>query len=391
MNLNADISFESMPGDTAAFVAPARSGSVAASKVQGRVIAIDAIKGVASQLILLHHFCIYGSMADAVWNFAPLIFKWLANDGRLAVQCFLVMAGFLAAGAMLPGNGKPWTAPKISGLPSVIWQRYLRLAKTYLVGLLAAIVCAAVARALVDDPTTPAAANINVLAAHVLFAQDLLGVPALSAGAWYISIDLQLYALLALICTASALLTRRAKSTQTVAKVVVITLGLCSLLVFNRNANLEIWGIYFFGSYTLGASARWASQAEGGRKWLWISGMAIACALALLVQWRTRIAVSTITALYLATRGAHRSVMNPQLAQLASFLSRISFPLFVLHYPVLMLVNALVKSGWGDAVLPNALGLVMAWSLSMLAANKLAGWVEDKPARKTSTSLNPAQ
>jgi hypothetical protein len=46
-----------------------------------------------------------------------------------------------------------------------------------------------------------------------------------------------------------------------------------------------------------------------------------------------------------------------------------------------MLVNALVNSAWKDAALPNALGLLMAWSLSMLAANKLANWVEGKPAR----------
>jgi peptidoglycan/LPS O-acetylase OafA/YrhL len=387
MNLNADISFDSLPhSDATTAVAPARSVSAA----PGRVIAIDAIKGVASQLILLHHFCIYGSMADAIWNFAPPVFKWLANDARMAVQCFLVMAGFLAAGAMLPNKNKAWTMPKISGLPSVIWQRYHRLAKTFFVGLLAAIACAAVARALVNDPSTPALPDLNVLVAHIFFAQDLFGIPALTAGAWYIGIDMQLYILLALICAASALFVRRATAAKYVAMALMMTLGACSLFIFNRNANLEIFGIYFFGSYTLGATARWASQSAGSRKWMWVMGIAIVCALALLVQWRTRIAISTATALYLAIRGAHRSVVHPQFAQLASFLSRISFPLFVLHYPVLMLVNALVNSAWGDDVVPNALGFVMAWALSMLAANKLANWVEGKPARDT-LSINPAQ
>jgi len=387
MNLNADISFDSMPhNDATGVVAPARP----VSTVAGRVIAIDAIKGVASQLILLHHFCIYGSMADAIWNFAPPIFKWLANDARMAVQCFLVMAGFLAAGAMLPNKDKTWKMPKINGLPGVVWQRYQRLAKTYLVGLLAAIACAAVARALVNDPTTPAVANLNVLLAQIFFVQDLLGIPALTAGAWYISIDLQLYTLLALICAASALFVRRATSAKYVAMAVAMALGASSLFIFNRNANLEIFGIYFFGSYTLGACARWASQSKGARKWLWATGIAVVCSLALFVQWRTRIAISTATALYLALRGAHRSVVHPQFAQLASFLSRISFPLFVLHYPVLMLINALVNSAWGEAPLPNALGFVMAWSLSMLAANKLANWVEGKPAKEV-LKVNPAQ
>lgn len=382
MNLNADIEFDGLPqSDAATVVAPARSDVATGDKTRSRVIVIDAIKAVSSQLILLHHFSIYGSMADAVWNYAPAIFKWLANDGRMAVQCFLVMAGFLAAGAMLPGTAKAWTPPALSSLPGVIFQRYQRLAKTYFVGILAAIACAAVARALIDDPSTPEAPTLMSIAAHALFAQDLLGIPALSAGAWYISIDLQLYTTLALICTASAFIANRVSSAKYVAMCLVIALGLCSLMVFNRNSQLEIFSIYFFGSYTLGACARWASRAEGSHKGLWLAAMTLAGTLALVIQWRTRIAISLVTALFLALRGAKRSVSSGWIVDMVSFLSRISFPLFVLHYPMLMLVNALVKSNWGDAVLPNALGLAAAWSLSMLAANALSTWLDGKPAR----------
>jgi len=344
----------------------------------GRVVVIDAIKAISSQLIALHHFCIYGPMADAAWNYAPWAFKWSANNGRLAVQCFLVMAGFLAAGAMLPENKKTWLPPTMSSLPGTVFQRYLRLAKIYFAGLVAAIICAAIARALIDDPSTPAAPTLASVAAHIAFAQDLLGIPALSAGAWYVAIDLQLYATLALICTASAFVARGALSARIVAMSAVGALGLSSLLIFNRNAELEIWGIYFFGSYSLGMCANWASQAKGMRKWAWLAAMALACTLALTIQWRSRIAVSTVTAFILAIRGAHRSTSSGRLGRMTSFLSRISFPLFVLHYPVLMLVGALVKVGWGDDPLPNAIGLGVTWVLSMVAANALSHWLDSK-------------
>ena len=348
----------------------------AAGKRIGRFVTIDAIKAIASQLILLHHFANYGPMTDAAWNYAPRAFKWIANDGRLAVQCFLVVAGFLAAGAMLPGGAKRWTPPAMSMLPKIVLQRYLRLAKTYFVGLAAAIACAAIARALIDDPSTPAAPTWQSLAAHLLFAQDLLGIPALTAGAWYIAIDFQLYALLALICVGSGMAARNASSAKIAAISVVGALGLCSLTVFNRHDELDMWGIYFFGSYSLGMAARWASQAEGTRKWAWLAAIALACALALTVQWRTRIAVSTLIALLLAARGAHRTIKPGTLTEAIAFLSRISFPLFVLHYPALMLVGSLVKIGWGDAALPSAIGLVAAWGLAMAAAHVLACWLE---------------
>jgi peptidoglycan/LPS O-acetylase OafA/YrhL len=354
-----------------------------------RVAAIDAIKAISAQLIVLHHFCIYGPMTDAAWGFAPGMFKWFANDGRLAVQCFLVMAGFLAAGVMLPAGGKPWSPPPMSRLPAIAFQRYIRLAKTFLVGLAAAIVCAAIARALTDDPTTPAAPTWMDLAANIVFAQDLLGIPALTAGAWYVAIDLQLYSMLALICAMSAFIANGAQSTKVVAMSVTTVLGLCSLVIFNRHAEFEMWGFYFFGSYSLGMIAHWVSYSKGGRKWAWLSVMAIMCALALMIQWRSRIAVSTITAFVLALRGTHRATNSNWLGDAASFLSRISFPLFVLHYPTLMLVGSLVKVGWGDAALPNTIGLGVAWMLSMTAANALSLWLESP--KKISIRLGDTQ
>jgi peptidoglycan/LPS O-acetylase OafA/YrhL len=96
----------------------------------------------------------------------------------------------------------------------------------------------------------------------------------------------------------------------------------------------------------------------------------------LTIEWRSRIAVSTLIALLLAVRGAHRTTKPGALTDTIAFLSRISFPLFVLHYPVLMLVGSLVKIGWGDAALPSAIGLVVAWGLAMAAAHGLACWLE---------------
>lgn len=387
-SLPTTIRFESVQqNDVASFVEPDDGAAIRPTvegRTAGKVVAVDAIKAISSQLIVLHHFCLYGPMTDAAWGFAPRMFKWFANDARLAVQCFLVVAGFLAAGALLPGGAKPWLPPSISSLPEILFGRYRRLSKVYFVGLFAAIACAAIARTLVDDPSTPAAPGWTSLLAHLLFVQDLLGIPALTAGAWYVAIDLQLYATLALICAASALWTSNASSAKTVAMAITVALGLCSLMVFNRHNELEIWGIYFFGSYSLGVAARWASQAKDARKWLWLAAMMLTCALALCVQWRSRIAISTLTALVLVTLGSRSSTRSESFIAATSFLARISFPLFVLHYPALMLVGSLVKAGWGNDPLPSAIGLGVAWVLSMAAANALSSWL-DSASRTRST------
>ena len=357
----------------------------AGARERGRLLTLDVIKGGAAQMICWHHFCVFGPMSDAAWDFAPFLFKWLANHGRISVQCFLVMAGFMAAAALLPGGSKAWIAPRFSQLPKIVFGRYKRLAKVYFIGLLAALVCAAVARALMEEPSTPAAPSISDVIAHLFFAQDLLGVPALTAGAWYVAIDLQLYALLALLCAFAASISsfvRGGRLVKFVALALVVALAMCSLFVFNRHSELEIWGIYFFGSYGLGIAAYWVSRCAGRRKALWALVMLLVGATALIVQWRSRIAVSTVTALVLVLFGTWRSQSNGWTVRLVSYLSRISFPLFVLHYPVFMLVGAVVTANWGDDPVANLMGLLVAWAVSMAAATVVSTLLDPvkKPA-----------
>ncbi|HEY8025777.1 MAG TPA: acyltransferase [Burkholderiaceae bacterium] len=373
-------------------IAPSRGAAApiaAASsteKTRGRLVVLDAIKGGAAQIITWHHFCLFAPMSDAAWGFAPALFKWLANNGRLSVQCFLVMGGFMAAAALLPGNRKAWMPSSLAGLPGVIMRRYKRLAKVYFIGLAAALVCAAIARSMVDEPSIPAAPDLTALVAHLLFAQDVLGIPALTAGAWYVAIDLQLYAILAAICAVSAALARGrfARFGKGMAMAAVVALALSSLLVFNRNHDFEIWGFYFFGSYGLGIAAYWVSQLEGKRKKLWLLAVVLLCAIAQAVEWRSRIAVSSATAVVLILWGSRRTAGafgSAWLVSVISYLSRISFPLFVLHYPALMLIGAVVESNWGDDPAANGLGLLVAWALAMGAATLVANWLEPAGTR----------
>ena len=67
-----------------------------------RMPLLDAAKGLACALIVGHHLARYGPLPAGASTLAPGLFEWLAQDGRLAVQVFLVIAGFLAAGSLAP-------------------------------------------------------------------------------------------------------------------------------------------------------------------------------------------------------------------------------------------------------------------------------------------------
>lgn len=58
---------------------------------------------------------------------------------------------------------------------------------------------------------------------------------------------------------------------------------------------------------------------------------------------------------------------------------QMSYSVFLVHFPVCLLVNALVHGLWPQAVLPNVLGMLAAFVLSLVAGRLLYRWVE-KPA-----------
>ena len=67
------------------------------SQSSNRMPLIDALKAIASQLIVLHHLAAYGPLTEAVQQVAQKPIDWLYDYARIAVQVFLVIGGFLAA------------------------------------------------------------------------------------------------------------------------------------------------------------------------------------------------------------------------------------------------------------------------------------------------------
>jgi peptidoglycan/LPS O-acetylase OafA/YrhL len=337
---------------------------------------IDWAKAIASQLIVWHHLTIYGPMRRAVDPLAPDLFAWLADPARLAVQVFLVMSGFLAARSLMPTPGRSGAIDP-AAWPALLWQRCQRLVPPYLLALLSALLSAWVARTLMDDADTPAVPTWTQFFANALLLQDIVGQDALSAGVWYVAIDLQLFALLA---TLAALLgaTRLRDASLTVAAVVLIAGSVAaSLLWLNRMSDADMWAPYFFGAYGLGVLAHWVVQAPGRAQRL--AGLSLMTALvfvALWLDWRSRIALAGVVALALAFNLGSGWLGRTRVQPLVAHLSRISYGVFLTHYPISLLVAAGVTWLAPDSLELNLLGLIGTWLASLMAGQALQRWAE---------------
>lgn len=332
---------------------------------------LDALKTIASQLIVLHHLAFYGPLSESAHRIAPTLINWLSDHARAAVQIFLVIGGFLAARMLAPQGTLRVASPL-----AVIGRRYLRLVVPYVLVLALAIVAAAIARAWMQHDSIPGAPTPAQVIAHILLLNDVAGFEALSAGVWYVAIDFQLFVLLVASLWLAQGLSGSPSAEVRLAPLIVIALGLASLFGFNRDPVWDAWALYFFGAYAMGALAFWASSQTRGVLWLIAALPVVLVALAL--DFRPRIAVASgVAALLVIARCSGLITQWPR-GRVFAFLGRIAYSVFLVHFPICLLVNAawlrfLPAEPWLSAV-----GVIAAWTAS-LAAGALFYRVVERP------------
>jgi len=344
-----------------------------------RLLHVDGLKAAAAQLIVLHHLSAYGPVAEAVEELLPALMAWAYQYGRMAVQVFLVLGGFLTARA-LSSQGQLLEGAWFS----LLARRYQRLALPFMGAVLLTLACSElVARWLPE--LVPAQVGWGHLLAHAGLMHGVLGYEALTVGAWYVAIDLQLFALLAGVLAFSRGLALPRAWRRWIGPGLVAVLTAASLLVFNRDAELDNWGLYFFGAYGLGALVHWLGLLPQRRLGLMV--LTALGLLALLLDFRERIALALATALVLAWQQRRHEaglplMLTPQRLQpLLAHLGTHSYALFLVHFPICLLINALFErhdlgDGW-----PGLMAMLAAWGLSNLAAVSFYRWIEQPAGR----------
>ena len=341
---------------------------------------IDFLKVFAALLIILHHLSSYGQIAEDARRVLPALMTWLFEYGRYAVQIFLVMAGYLAAQSLSRYANIQFSA---NSLLKLILNRYLRLFAPYAAALIFTIVCAYIARFWVNDEFVGESETLSQFLAHLFFIQGILGLDSISAGAWYIAIDWQLYSVLAILFVSfpryQALIW------------LVSLLAVSSLLFFNRSSDYEAYFIYFIGSYGLGVLAYLASRFEDvgvqrlARVALILIGLIIAATSLQQLWLRNILAWFVALALYFWGNAYYpKAIAQTNIGKAIAWGSQRSYCAFLIHFAFILLANTLyIASGLhahesGSFAIALMLGVVI---ISVMAANYVYRWIE-LPANK---------
>jgi len=346
---------------------------------------IDFLKACAAFFIILHHLSSYGQIAEDASRVLPDLMTFLFEYGHYAVQIFLVMGGYLAAQSLTRSRN----LKNVRDVLKTIVNRYLRLFAPYVVVLLVTIACAWVARFWVQDEFVGESETMTQFLAHLFFLQGILGLDAIFAGVWYVAIDWQLYAILALMLGMF----------PGFRSLVWILTVLCvaSLLYFNRLGAYENYFIYFIGAYGLGVLAHLCKNYPDqlvnlfARICIVLAGVAIAVSSFYEVWPRNLLAYAVAITLIFFGDWAYKDEVRDQkhirahkLVNAVLWGSRRSYCAFLLHFSFILLANSLYI-GWGmslrhDGMMALPL-MIMALVASWMAANYLYRWVE-VPSRR---------
>ncbi|MES1213498.1 MAG: acyltransferase family protein [Singulisphaera sp.] len=359
--------------------------SIASGSLQATAAPIPIIhllRAIGSHLIVWHHLAFYGPISDIAYGTSPAIFDWLVDYGRMAVQVFFVMGGFVTARKL--SRPQSWT-PRLLGKEIV--ARYRRIGIPYLVALVVAVLANEVARRSMEHESISATPSVKQLVAHAVFLQDVLDYEPLTAGIWYLAIDFQL-GILVLLTLAAMQWVRAASGIDSeagfrAAQFVLWPLAALSLFWLNRFQEFDQYALYFFGSYFTGMVVAWTLAGRLPR-WSLVLYLGLVAA-ALVVDWRPRLAVSVATGLTIYLAEATRERRNAWTSwawSVTQFWGERSYSLFLIHFPVCLVLTAWAAEYVIDR--PHAaLGVMIGeYAVSLIAAVAFYRWIEGRVPRK---------
>jgi peptidoglycan/LPS O-acetylase OafA/YrhL len=154
-----------------------------------------------------------------------------------------------------------------------------------------------------------------------------------------------------------------------------------------------VWAPYFFGSYGLGMLAWCASDParKPGDAALLLAVIVLPTLLALNLEFRSRIAVALVVACVLFRFGRIKlASYRSQAWALVNRMAAISFSVFLVHFPVCLVVNAAFTRFVSDQPHAQAFGMLVAWIASLAAGAVFYRCVEAPLGGILTTLTQPA-
>ncbi|MGE0606951.1 MAG: acyltransferase family protein [Pirellulales bacterium] len=362
---------------------------------EGRLVFIDALRGLAALAVAVYHIERYGPLAEPASALLPAPIENLIESGWMGVQAFFVISGFVIAYSLR----RAWVTPGYLG--NYALRRSLRLDPPYWATIGLVLVLHAwgprlwhIPSPITESPLDPGPTGGQILS-HAFYLQNALGYGNLSVGLWTLCIEVQFYllytALLGLVQACCGASSWRNLGGGAGLCACFFPLALVSLAIYDKEHLFDFAGsqwlapfksdacvLRYFWMFFLGmlihwtlegripAWAFWSYATLMAARYAWFSTEEsdLPSAAEATRHWTIEIAVAWMAGVAIYVIGSHGMLGSIGRHRWLQFLGRISYSLYLIHYPVShVIVN------WGYRWTGDHPGFALMWTvLAVLAA-----------------------
>jgi peptidoglycan/LPS O-acetylase OafA/YrhL len=338
----------------------------------GRFLALDGLRGIAALAVLVFHMFWNSASADVLQAWLPGAVTSTTGFLRSGVAIFFVISGFVIAHTTA-------SMRTLSEGGRFALRRQVRLDPPYYM-VLALVLVIEFGQSLVPGLVPRTFTPLDVLV-NMLYLQDILGVPSILAVAWTLCLEVQFYLVVVILAITAA----RLAGSDLVRRHVVVwsatALGLVSLALPFVGISGGPWVIGVWWMFAVGMMLAW--YAEGTVRLRFVaSAFAVLVAWALLLQLVVGRAdpwggewFAIATGLFIAVVVARGSLARSP-GRLLLYFGRISYPLYLVHLPVIAVLAGAGFKFFGDQPVTQLLIIAFAGVASIGVAELLHRWVE---------------
>ncbi|MBE7209728.1 MAG: acyltransferase [Gluconacetobacter diazotrophicus] len=342
----------------------------ARSDADERYVFLDGLRGLAALAVVCHHLLDGTVLGPVLGKAFPGPFVFFCHYGARGVQVFFVISGFVIAHALRR------VEPTVGAAGNFILRRQLRLDPPYWTALAVALFGTAL------ESRVPGLAprhlpGVGQVLLNMSYLQNVVGIPQMLGMAWTLCIEVQFYLVFIFLVTLCRAVTSKAVSSLLVS--LVGGLGLLSLVERTGDVAAPPWLLPFWFYFAAGIFCYWHLRGQLGAVEFWAFTGALA-----VVAWRDpdgRAAVGLATVLSFYAVGNARRLTVWLGGTGFSYLGRISYSLYLIHLPVLLVVMRAGYKLTGENRPAAVCWFVLALLASVAAAHLLWRYVEMPSAR----------
>ncbi|HWH81830.1 MAG TPA: acyltransferase [Burkholderiaceae bacterium] len=349
-----------------------------------RVHHADGLRAVAALWVFLFHIS-QATYLDRLRAQLPgALNAMLFDHGVLGIAIFFVLSGFVVALAAGPGAASP------PSFGAFLMRRLVRLTPPYYASIAATLALMAAWAIWSSGPVRwPSQASI---VAHLLYLQDAFGFPEINGVYWTLVVELQFYALYALLTLLAQRVAPASKQHGARIAMFAVSAGV-SMFVATGDLPAPAW----FGNmaqswcaFAAGVLGGWAWTQGGAAVW---ASRGVIAAFALLALSGPPHAtgyfiVSALTAVVLS----EARLLGPLPGWLASTplrrLGAVSYSFYLLHAPLMFLGFGIVHHLLPPSAAADLVGLAASLAICLVASAAMQRWVE-APSQRWSRRIGP--